>query len=99
MTSDRFLQPNRSYARTHANPENLMSTTSTSDNAETKFVSWLGQAADSRRLALLAFLFGAAVTLMYRPLSQPEVGDSSLYDYIAQCILRGQLSYRDVIDI
>jgi len=55
--------------------------------------------ADTRRLPLLAFLFGAAVTLMYRPFIQPEAGDPSIYDYIAQCILRGQLSYRDVVDI
>lgn len=62
---------------------------------------WLAleRVADTRKLALLAFFFGAAVTLMYHPFSQPEVGDTSLYDYIAQCIVRGELSYRDVVDI
>src|SRR5438128_11545740 len=59
----------------------------------------LGRVADTRRLALLAFLFGATVMMMYHPFSQPEAGDPSIYDYIAQSILRGQLPYRDVIDI
>ncbi|MFY9571084.1 MAG: DolP-mannose mannosyltransferase, partial [Blastocatellia bacterium] len=36
---------------------------------------------------------------MYRPFSQAEDGDSALYDYIAQCIVRGQTPYKDVIDI
>ena len=64
-------------------------------------VNWLdlGRAADTRKLALLAFLFGAAVTMMYHPFSQPEAGDPSVYDYIAQSILRGQLPYRDIADI
>jgi DolP-mannose mannosyltransferase len=49
-------------------------------------------------LALAAFLVGSAVTLMYSPLRQIEVGDEAGYDYIAQCILRGQIPYRDVVD-
>ncbi len=35
----------------------------------------------------------------YRPFTQVEEGDSALYDYIAQCIVRGQTPYKDVIDI
>jgi hypothetical protein len=37
--------------------------------------------------------------LMYRPFSQAENGDSAFYDYFAQLILRGQVPYRDAIDI
>ncbi|HMG36121.1 MAG TPA: DolP-mannose mannosyltransferase [Blastocatellia bacterium] len=44
-------------------------------------------------------IFGTVVMLLYSPARQPEGGDSAGYDYIAQCILRGQLPYRDVIDI
>ena len=86
----------------HAIRKSFMRLNSGSDKRDRKSIAdWLdlGRAADTRTLALLAFLFGAAVTLMYRPFSQPEVGDPSIYDYIAQCILRGQLSYRDVVDI
>ncbi|HSE38751.1 MAG TPA: DolP-mannose mannosyltransferase [Blastocatellia bacterium] len=50
------------------------------------------------RLILLA-LVSAAITIMYRPFSQPEGGDAAIYDYIAQSILRGQVPYRDVADI
>ncbi|HKA22953.1 MAG TPA: DolP-mannose mannosyltransferase [Blastocatellia bacterium] len=53
----------------------------------------------STKLALSIFLLGTAITLMYRPFSQPEVGDPAIYDYIAQSILRGQMPYRDVVDI
>ncbi len=62
---------------------------------------WLGraQASDPQKLALLALLFGAAIPMMYRPFSQLEVGDAAIYDYIAQLILRGQIPYRDVVDI
>jgi len=49
-------------------------------------------------LAIAAFLAGAAVLLMYDPLRQMEVGDEAGYDYIGQCILRGQIPYRDVVD-
>jgi DolP-mannose mannosyltransferase len=49
-------------------------------------------------LAFAAFLAGAAVVLMYSPLRQMEVGDEAGYDYMAQCILRGQIPYRDVVD-
>jgi len=55
--------------------------------------------ASPRTLAIMTFLFGVAVTLAYRPWSQIEVGDPALYDYIAQSILRGQMPYRDIVDI
>lgn len=49
-------------------------------------------------IGLAAFLIGAAVMLMYSPRRQMEVSDQAVYDYMAQCIVRGQIPYRDVID-
>jgi hypothetical protein len=54
---------------------------------------------DARSLALLAFLIGVIVMVLYKPFARPEVGDPAIYDYLAQSILRGQLPYRDVVDI
>src|SRR5215470_3290236 len=45
------------------------------------------------------FLYGVGIALLYRPLSQRETGDAAIWDYVAQCILRGQVLYRDVIEI
>lgn len=62
----------------------------------------------SRRYGLLekwpipeicAFLITVIVMLLYRKLNQPEGGDSAIWDYVAQCILRGQVPYRDVVEI
>jgi hypothetical protein len=50
-------------------------------------------------LLILLFLMCAAVFAMYRPLELRVGGDPAIYDYIAQCILRGQVPYRDVVDI
>ena len=50
-------------------------------------------------LALAAFIVGASVTLAHRPWSQPEGGDEAIWDYVAQCIVRGQAPYRDVVEI
>ncbi len=36
---------------------------------------------------------------MYKPFAQPEGGDNAIWDYVAQCIVRGQVPYRDVIEI
>ena len=55
--------------------------------------------ASPRTLAFVTFLFGVAITLAYRPWSHIEVGDPAVYDYIAQSILRGQIPYRDIVDI
>ena len=55
--------------------------------------------ASVRNLALLAFIGGAAFVLARHPFNNPESGDPAIYDYIAQSILRGQLPYRDVVDI
>src|SRR5262245_39754360 len=59
----------------------------------------LDRICDARRLTLLAFLIGVLVMVLYKPFARPEVGDPTIYDYVAQSILRGQLPYRDVIDI
>ncbi len=59
----------------------------------------LADFASPRTLTRLAFLSGVFITLMYRPLVQLESGDQAIWDYIAQAILRGQIPYRDVIEI
>jgi DolP-mannose mannosyltransferase len=58
-------------------------------------------AALARRLWLPIVIFIAAVALavMYHPFALPEGGDNAIWDYVAQCILRGQVPYRDVIEI
>jgi len=63
--------------------------------------SWarFGAPGDDRKLVLLAFLVGVIVMVLYKPFARAEVGDPTIYDYVAQSILRGQLPYRDVIDI
>lgn len=58
-----------------------------------------GALCDARKLALLAFLIGVIVMILYKPFGRAEVGDPTIYDYVAQAILRGQLPYRDVVDI
>ena len=50
-------------------------------------------------LTLSAFLVGFVVTLAHKPFSQPEGGDEAIWDYVAQCIVRGQVPYRDVVEI
>ena len=53
-----------------------------------------------RSMELLAVvLAGVAIALAYRPFIQQVSGDSAFYHYIAQCIVRGQVPYRDVVDI
>jgi hypothetical protein len=54
---------------------------------------------NDRALVWLAFFSGVITMLMYRPFVQFESGDQSIWDYIAQAILRGQIPYRDVIEI
>ncbi|HWN99154.1 MAG TPA: DolP-mannose mannosyltransferase [Blastocatellia bacterium] len=60
---------------------------------------WITRIANVRVLALAAFLVGGAVVLADRPFTHAERGDSSIFDYIAQSIVRGQVPYRDVIDL
>ena len=49
-------------------------------------------------LALGVFALGACVMLAYSPFKQIVHNDSAIYDYMAQCVLRGQVLYRDCID-
>lgn len=55
--------------------------------------------ANARSLAIAAFLLGVLVMLTHRPFTQNEGGDTAFYDYVAQSVLRGQIPYRDVVDI
>jgi len=71
------------------------------DNLEDQNDGWrrFGALWDARTLALLSCLISVVVMILYRPFARPEVGDPTIYDYIAQAILRGQIPYRDVVDI
>ena len=53
----------------------------------------------TRSLCLLIFFFTVLAMVGYKPLKHAVEGDTAIYDYIAQCILRGQLPYRDIADI
>ena len=74
------------------------SSTAASDGSENLW-SRLARISNLRLLALAAFLIGVSVTLMHRPFTQPEGGDEAIWDYVAQCIVRGQAPYRDVVEI
>jgi hypothetical protein len=54
---------------------------------------------DTRALCVAVFLVSVAVMLLWRLFRQLEAGDSAIWDYIAQAILRGQVPYRDVVEI
>jgi len=72
--------------------------TGLSENAADSWARF-GPLWNARRLVLIAFLIGVIVMVFYKPFDRPEVRDPPIYDYVAQSILRGQLPYRDVIDI
>src|SRR6266404_518397 len=57
------------------------------------------QTGDARIVSVEVFLISIAVTLAWRLLDQAEGGDSAIWDYVAQSILRGQVPYRDVVEI
>jgi len=50
-------------------------------------------------LALAAFAIGVSVMLLHHPGRLAERGDLAIWDYVAQSILRGQVPYRDVVEI
>jgi hypothetical protein len=50
-------------------------------------------------LSVAAFVLAAGVMLSHRPWSQIEAGDEAIWDYMAQSIVRGQVPYRDVVEI
>lgn len=64
-----------------------------------KFVESLSRFNNRRTLCILIFLFSVVVAFGYKPFSQVVEGDSAIYDYISQSILRGQVPYRDIADI
>ena len=49
--------------------------------------------------ALAAFVIGVGVILLHHPGRLAERGDLAIWDYVAQSILRGQVPYRDVVEI
>jgi hypothetical protein len=57
------------------------------------------QIQDRRIQVAAVFLLGVAFTCMYHPMTRAISGDNALYVYIAQSIVRGQVPYRDVVDI
>src|SRR5215471_10203617 len=58
------------------------------------FAQWQVQ-----RVAAAAFLFAIALMLLSRQIGRPEAGDSAIWDYVAQSIVRGQVPFRDVVEI
>jgi hypothetical protein len=50
-------------------------------------------------LALAAFVIGVSVMVLHHPGRLAERGDLAIWDYVAQSILRGQVPYRDVVEI
>ncbi len=50
-------------------------------------------------IALAVFLFAILLMQAYRPFTQSEGGDEAIWDYVAQSIVRGQIPYRDVVEI
>lgn len=61
-------------------------------------VSRTRRATSTRVMVIAVFFLASGVMLLYKPFTQPEAGDPALYDYMAQCIVRGQVPYRDVVD-
>ena len=49
--------------------------------------------------AAAAFLLVIALMILSRQIGRPEAGDSAIWDYVAQSIVRGQVPYRDVVEI
>lgn len=57
------------------------------------------QTGDARVVSIEVFVISIALILAWRLLDQAEGGDSAIWDYVAQSILRGQVPYRDVVEI
>lgn len=57
------------------------------------------QTGDARSVSVEIFFISIAIMLAWRLLDQAEGGDSAIWDYVAQSILRGQIPYRDVVEI
>jgi hypothetical protein len=53
-----------------------------------------------RRLILFSvFIFAFGLTLYNGKILSPERGDPAMWDYTAQSIVRGQIPYRDVVEL
>jgi hypothetical protein len=59
----------------------------------------LTETADARTLGVVIFLASTIILLAWRLFIQLEIGDAAIWDYVAQAILRGQVPYRDVVEI
>src|SRR5690348_10427778 len=57
------------------------------------------EAADARRLGVITFVVSFVILAAWRLFTQLETGDAAIWDYVAQAILRGQVPYRDVVEI
>jgi hypothetical protein len=68
-------------------------------DANSKFARLIALLDDRRIICIGLFLISVIVMLFYKPFKQIVDGDSAIYDYITQSILRGQLPYRDIADI
>ena len=54
--------------------------------------------AGTKVILVAVFFLASGVMSLYKPFTQAEAGDPALYDYMAQCIVRGEVPYRDVVD-
>ncbi|HJQ25668.1 MAG TPA: DolP-mannose mannosyltransferase [Blastocatellia bacterium] len=59
----------------------------------------LTETSETRRVAAALFVFSTLVLISWRLFVQMEVGDAAIWDYVAQAIRRGQIPYRDVVEI
>jgi hypothetical protein len=67
--------------------------------ASRSLAHWIGTRWPVSTWAAAAFLFTVASMLISRQIERPEAGDSAIWDYVAQSIVRGQVPYRDVVEI
>src|SRR5262249_12651573 len=62
-------------------------------------VSSSGSGWSMANMAAASLLFTIVLMLISRQIGASETGDSAIWDYVAQSILRGQVPYRDVVEI
>lgn len=98
MTDDQKLQPG---IKTVSDSPSDRRQSGVSDLRRGSEGSWrrVTQNSDARVVALAAFLISVVILVAWRLLDQPEGGDSAIWDYVAQSILRGQIPYKDVVEI
>src|SRR5262249_10425955 len=64
-----------------------------------RFAVSLGGRWSLANMAAASFLFTIALMLVSRQVGGSETGDSAIWDYVAQSIIRGQIPYKDVVEI